>query len=84
MWYLRRRIQRIRTKNLDDWSPADADLLTAVDAVIRDYTLTEEQWTQLSTRYGTSGVIEIVMLAAILNSAGTRVEPDVTVSVPLS
>lgn len=83
-------IRNITTSDLDHWHPGDAELLAAVDAVIRDHTLTEEQWARLSARYGTPGTIEVVMLAghyamlaAILNSAGTRVEPGIDVSVPL-
>jgi 4-carboxymuconolactone decarboxylase len=83
-------IRRVMTTDLDHWHPADAELLAAVDAVVGDHTLTEEQWARLSDRYGTAGAIEVVMLAghyamlaAILNSAGTRVEPGIEVSIPL-
>ena len=61
--HLRRRNPAHQTKDLGSWNPADTELLAAVDTVIRDHTLTEEQWTRLADRYGTAGIIEIVMLA---------------------
>ena len=83
-------IRHITTTDLGSWKPADTELLAAVDTVIRDHTLTEEQWTRLADRYGTAGIIEIVMLAGpyamlagILNSAGTRVEPGIDAAIPL-
>lgn len=84
-------IRRITSDDLAEWPGPDADLLDAVDAVVRDHSLSEAQWTTLSGLYGTAGAIEMVMLAGhyamlagVLNSAGTRIEPGIEVPVPLS
>jgi 4-carboxymuconolactone decarboxylase len=84
-------IRRIKADALGGWNAEDADVLAAVDDVVRRHTLSEAQWARLSARYGTAGAIEVVMLAghyamlaAVLNSAGTQVEPGIEVAVPLT
>ncbi|MFC0432543.1 carboxymuconolactone decarboxylase family protein [Kutzneria buriramensis] len=83
-------IRRVTEGELDGWDARDAELLSIVDSVVLDHTLDDRQWVALSTRYGTAGAIETVMLAGhyamlagLLNSAGTRVEPGMTALVPL-
>jgi 4-carboxymuconolactone decarboxylase len=84
-------LRRITTSDLSGWQGPDAELLDAVDAVVRDHSLSEAQWANLSGRYGTAGAIETVMLAGhyamlagVLNSAGTRIEPGIEAPVPLN
>jgi alkylhydroperoxidase family enzyme len=84
-------IRRITTAELDDWPAGDAELLSVVDDLLLAHRLTDQQWTGLAVRYGTTGAIEAVMLAGqyamlagLLNSAGTRVEPGIEVTIPLS
>ncbi|MBE1493960.1 alkylhydroperoxidase family enzyme [Amycolatopsis lexingtonensis] len=81
-------LRRITTADLREWPGPDAELL---GAVVRDHSLSEAQWANLSGRYGTAGAIETVMLAGhyamlagVLNSAGTRIEPSIEALVPLS
>ncbi|MZG17096.1 carboxymuconolactone decarboxylase family protein [Streptomyces sp. SID5914] len=83
-------IRRITESDLSGWEPADAELLAVVDALVDDHRLTEEQWASITERYSTQGAIETVllvghyvMLAGLLNSAGTQVEPGIDAPVPL-
>jgi len=83
-------IRRMKNKDLAEWDAADADLLSAVDSIVREHTLTARQWASLSDRYDTAGAIEIVMLtghyamlAGVLNSAGTQIERGIDVPIPL-
>ncbi|MFJ9779094.1 hypothetical protein ACIRSS_05895 [Amycolatopsis sp. NPDC101161] len=48
---------RITTADLHEWPGPDAELLGAVDAVVRDHSLSEAQWANLSGRYRTAGAI---------------------------
>jgi 4-carboxymuconolactone decarboxylase len=83
-------LRRIAVGDLREWPSDDADLLDSVDAVVRDHSLSEAQWTNLTGRYGTAGAIEMVMLAGhyvmlagVLNSAATRIEPGIEAAVPM-
>lgn len=83
-------IRRITSDDLGGWERQDAELLAGVDTLLATSRLTEQQWAGLSSRYGTKGAVEAVMLAGhyfmlagLLNSADTQIETGLEAPIPL-
>ena len=77
-------LARIARDGIEDWEPADAALLQAVDELQATDRVGDDTWAELSGRYTDAELLELLaligfyrMTAGILNSAGVEPEPGV-------
>ncbi len=67
------------------WIDRDAVLIRCVDALVADHFIEDDLWTQLSAHFSDKQCMDAIficgryaMTAMFLNTAGTQVDPDVT------
>ncbi|GAA3597726.1 hypothetical protein GCM10022419_096290 [Nonomuraea rosea] len=59
---------------MDDRDPLRAALLRAADELVAGHRLSDRTWRDLTARYPTGQIIEICLLAGVLNSLGVQIE----------
>ncbi len=72
-------IDRLATESLDGWSAADATIVRAADELVADHTLANTTWTELTARWDTEQVMDLVfaigqyvLVSMALNSFGVQ------------